>query len=158
MLKFAAALLAAACDAYQVDVLPFEPARAEVAYEQLTRLNGRPTVGAVMARATARVDGCRITMGYAEPVLVLARELDACSRQHVEEHELEHVRIYREALAEAGDRVTRDALTAGPQAALLAFYEDVRGRHAAHDSDDEYARNGTACGGRIAALSRRRFH
>lgn len=146
-----------ACESVEVDVLPFEYAEKPAAFAALSRVNGGPTFGLVQAAATARLDGCKLVVGYRPATLSVANELraDQCAYDHVMAHELEHVAIYRRALAGAGDRL-RAAVPQRGFVAVEAFFDDVRAAQAAHDSDEEYGANLTACSGRVVALTMHR--
>lgn len=151
------------CHAATLQLLPFDPAAAELPMVELGRRYGQPgaaLLGAVVTRRHVEWDAatCTLTAGWAEPVLWLASEVaaQACARDHVLAHEAEHVRIYRAALGALPERI--QALRAqglGWQAAAEAALIEVRAQHQAHDSDEELDRNRTACGGRIARIARR---
>lgn len=141
-------IAAAACDSVSVQVLPFEPA---VEYRPVAAISSMapaaPRAGAVVTRATARMEGCTLVVGYADPVIVVARELKQCGREHVLEHELEHVRIYRAALATLSDRITaRGATLEAAREEVLAVYA----QHRALDAEDNH--NDVACGRQVARL------
>jgi len=118
--------------------------------------------------------GCatlNITVGFTNTTVYVAKELNRspCAREHVLEHELEHIAIYRRALQTLASRVTLKlepkiariaptALNGSDVDELLNAAMDeaatVMVEHAAFDSPAEYARNFTACDGAIARLYR----
>jgi len=146
--------LAHACDAINVEVLPFTVASDYT--RSADELGGR--VGLVEVKLTAKVSGCTAVVGYANPVLRVASELrrNQCAFEHVLTHENEHVRIYEEALRTLASRIearsAEDLFKVASEEVLA-----VLPAHEAHDSPEEYATNATACNGRIAKLVAARY-
>lgn len=118
--------------------------------------------------------GCRtlfIESGLRDTRLYVAKELPpgSCEFNHVYAHELEHVRIYREHLQQLPARTlahlnrSADALARLPadkqvQTALSLAMEallEVMPQHQAHDSPEEYARNGEVCDGKLRSALKR---
>jgi len=159
---FAAILLAAcgsaaACDRYDVAVLPFEVREDRTkTFAELTAMNkGAGTFGQLRLDQYLAIQGapqCRIVVGYAKPILFVAAELaaDACAFEHVYRHELVHVAIYRDALLTLGERVAKRG---GDKSAIFEELDSVLPANAAHDSPAEYLGNMSACGGRVATLT-----
>lgn len=150
--------VASACNADEIhiNVLPFDvQTDFDHTYKQLQEIgvNGGE-VGLVKTNAFVRVDGCTATVGWKAPVLYVASELqrDQCAFNHVLEHEQEHVRIYQQAAATLEDRVRASARVKPLFEASVDAVTAVRAAHAAHDSDEEYSRNATACNGQVARL------
>lgn len=129
----------------------------------------------VSAHWTQGPEGCpalALEVGYQGVTVHVARELaaDRCTFEHVHAHEMTHVDIYRRWLAqEAPQRLHAllserfDTLAALPprertaqtlQLALREF-EQVRQRHDAFDSAEEYARNEQVCAGFVPRLLQR---
>jgi hypothetical protein len=119
--------------------------------------------------------GCgtlNITVGYTHAKVYVARELErnACAREHVLAHERHHVALYRRALLTLAERthaklaplvarISPTAITPEDVDMLLEVAMEeaatVMPEHAAFDSDEEYARNLSACDGAISRLFRR---
>jgi hypothetical protein len=143
----------AACESVSVTVLPFE---GRIDYSlPAAEIPGGRNVGAVSVKYHIAVEGCSVTLGYADPVLYVARELNGnpCALAHVLRHEKEHVRIYRRALETLADRVKarrgEDSLFQVAKEEL----EAVQVLHRGHDNHREYRLNFTACNGAIASLA-----
>jgi hypothetical protein len=147
----------AACQALEVEVLPLVVREDHSApMRDLARLaHSDITFGAVFARRTWTIDGCRVTVGYTDVVLRIAAELtrNDCAFAHVMTHEQEHLAIYRRHLATLAARVQARAAEADLNAVLDDETKSARADHAALDSPDEYHSNVTACRGRILALT-----
>jgi hypothetical protein len=142
----------AACESVSITVLPFEP--RVVLDLPAEEIPGGRNVGAVSVKYHIDVSECSVTLGYADPVLYVARELSAnpCAVNHVMRHEQEHVRIYRRALSTLADRVQArrgEDLIRVAQEELAA----VQPLHRGHDNHREYRLNFTACNGAIASLA-----
>lgn len=146
-------------DDIQINVLPFEvQTDLHHSFRDLQEIGvNAGEVGLVRTRASVRVDGCTATVGWKDPVLYVASELkrDQCAFAHVLEHEQEHVRIYQQAAAVLDERIRVLARDRPLFDASVDAVTEVRAAHAAHDSDEEYARNLTACNGQIARLVKR---
>jgi hypothetical protein len=145
-----------ACERIDVTVLPFEvQTEFSKARAELQAIGSGEEVGLVRAISTVRVDGCSATVGYRDPVLYVARELkrDQCAFDHVLKHEEEHVRIYRAALKTLEARVREAASELTLFEAAKREVLAVQAAHKAHDSDEEYDLNRTACFGKIAKLA-----
>lgn len=139
----------------RINVLPLEVKHDySLSFEDMRRL-GFGFVGAVVTTATVRIDGCTATVGWRDTTLFVIRELkrNQCAFDHVLEHEEEHIRIYRRALETLEARVREAARTLPLPEAAQREVLAVRAAHKAHDSDEEYDRNHTACGGRIVKLA-----
>lgn len=147
----------AACESVQVNVLPLEVVEDHsMPSARLAAVtDGIALFGAVFAVFRAEAADCVVTAGYTDVVLRVASELqrNQCAFDHVREHELEHVRIYRDALATLAARIQARAGEADLVAVARQEVAAVRVAHRAHDSDDEYAKNRTACRGRILSLT-----
>jgi len=155
----------ARCSSHPViNVLPFEVTEDfSKTYRELQEIgasNGE--VGLVRVRSSVWVskDGCTATVGYREPVLHVASELtrDACAFAHVKQHELEHVRLYREHLVGIKERIEArvqagEDLFQASKTEVLA----VQAQHQAFDSPEEYSKNRTECSGKIARLALNRL-
>jgi len=141
-------------DEVRIEVLPFDVTEEfSVPYAEL---GGQAAeVGLVRQTTTVKVQACRATVGYANPVLMVASELrrDACAFQLVLEHERRHVEIYRLALIDLEQRIRA---AAAHQPLFDAAVKEVTAVDAAHDAFDsvaEYRKNVTACRGRIYKLA-----
>lgn len=147
--------VAHACDRVDVAVLPFEPRYDHSVPFSTLSADGVPTFGVTTVTTTARVQGCQVVVGYADPVVHVAAELrrDSCAFEHVLGHEDEHVRIYRDALATLAARIQARRGEANLFAAVVQELDAVKPQHRAHDSDAEYHTNETACSGRILRLA-----
>jgi hypothetical protein len=150
-------LAAVACDSVSVTILPFDVVRDfTTSFSALSATNGGvPTFGTVRVDFVATLKGCDVTVGYRNPVLRVARELrsDSCSFDHVLVHEEEHLTIYRTALATLAARIEARATDPNLFKAVVEELDAVKPAHRAHDSDDEYDTNRTACMGRILRLA-----
>jgi len=144
----------ALCDpaAVRVVLLPFEAREAyTLAYAELAS----PHAGQVRQTYTVRVEDCTAIVGYASPVLYVARELaqDDCAFDTVLAHEREHLAIYRRALADLEARIRAAALTRPLFDAARLELQAVRAEHLAFDRAEDVARrNARACGGSILRL------
>jgi hypothetical protein len=138
-----------------INVLPLEVKHDyTLSFEDMQRL-GYGFVGAVVTTATARIDGCTVTVGWRDTTLYVIRELkrNQCAFDHVLEHEEEHIRIYRRARETLEARIREAAKTLSLQEAAEREVLAVRAAHRAHDSPEEYAKNDTACNGRVRRLA-----
>lgn len=146
---FVALPAAAKCDRYEVAVAPLE-----VAYEDKSYAELGDRVGAVFATRHFRVDGCKVTVGYRNVVLSVARELHSnrCLYNHVREHEERHLAIYRDELTRLAPRLAAEAQVMSVEKAAEAAFDAIRAEHAAFDTDDEYARNSRVCRRAMASL------
>jgi hypothetical protein len=129
-----------------------------------------------------RVERVEVTMGYRDVQILIANEFtaDACAFNHVLEHENKHVRVnadllneftvrakarLTEILRQSGvarvpteafaEQLIRDRLHAELESLASAMLDENRRRQALVDTPEEYARNDTACGGVVQAITRR---
>jgi hypothetical protein len=141
-------------DEIRIEVLPFDVTEEfSVPYAEL---GGTATeVGLVRQTTTVKIEACRATVGYANPVLMVASELrrDACAFQLVLEHERRHVEIYRLALIDLEQRIRAAASHRPLFDAAVKEVTAVDAVHDAFDSGAEYRKNVTACRGRIYKLA-----
>ncbi len=153
----------AACARYEVEVEPFTYTEGTASFRHLTEVEngGRPLFGVVHAEAWLGVYKCTISFGYRNVRLLLATELkrDYCAWNHIREHELRHVELYRDALAYAPERIAELARTLEPREAARQYLREVAQRHRDEiDTDEEYDTNRTACNGAVLATTgARRF-
>jgi len=111
--------------------------------------------GQVRQTSTVRVEGCTAVVGYAAPVLYVARELaqDPCAFDTVLAHERMHLAIYRHALADLEPRIRAAALSRPLFDAARLELQAVRAAHRAFDrAEDGARRNALACDGSILRL------
>jgi hypothetical protein len=135
------------------------------------------TRAALVARHSLTRDdrGClhlELEVGYTPVVSYVARELqnNECAANHVLEHERHHVQIYRDALLTLPQRVesklrplfnqvleSADSENGIRQLKEFALDEAATTQplHQAFDSDEEYEKNTTACGGAVYSIYRR---
>lgn len=115
-----------------------------------------------------------IELGYQNTRVSIARELleDRCAFDHVHEHEMTHVAIYRRWLEQSPERLKAlfsqrfDELAALPTAQrnratlnlALADFGQVRTQHDEFDSEAEYKGNETACNSFVPRLLERLEH
>jgi hypothetical protein len=118
--------------------------------------------------------GCALIQvhgGYRNALMRIASELPkgSCAYEHVLEHENEHARLYAEHLPKAVEKAQdvadrrapahwpRSHQEAGAEAALLLFtvLREVMPAQHAFDSDEEYAKNATACDRAIPRILKR---
>lgn len=129
-----------------------------------------------------RVTGLRVEMGYRDVVIHVASEFqqDPCSFAHVLTHERKHASVnadlLREFVGKAQDRLSSFLRLTGTfrvsskveaerliheklqnELDLLsqALFSENQRRQALVDSPEEYAKNRTACGGRVQEILRR---
>jgi hypothetical protein len=109
--------------------------------------------------------GCpalELEVSYQKTTVHIARELqeNRCAFEHVHEHEMHHLAIYRRWLEESPQRlgdffkvkfsslVALDSLSRNQETIRLALAEfgKVRAQHDTFDSEVEYANNQAVCG------------
>lgn len=143
------------CDPREVriDALPFD-VREDFSVPY-AKLSGANEAGLGIETTTAHVEGCRPTVGYANPVLFVASELtrSPCAFDTVLEHERHHVSICRSALQDLEQRIRRAAVDKPLPEAAAQELAVVQAAHDAFDSADEYRKNVTSCSGRIYKLA-----
>lgn len=158
----AAALLAvagsaSACVSVNVTVLPLTVAEnITMPVAKIVEFtHGVGQLGVVVASYSARVSGCNVEVGYTDVTLFVAREMkrDACAFDHVMVHEQEHVHIYQEALSTIEARIEARAGEADLLKVAAQELAAVKVAQKAHDSEEEYHANSTACNGRIPRLA-----
>jgi hypothetical protein len=107
-----------------------------------------------------------VNIGYPSISIYIARELlkNECAYQHVLEHEKHHVDIYREALMQwqmngpiEWKAPLEQALrnNEDPMPFFQQLLNEVKQRHQAFDSEEEYAKNEKACDKYIKRLIKR---
>jgi len=184
-----AAARAATCDTVDVSVTPLsyvvrDNLSAREMLEQL--LDGGAhnitassmALGMVVAKqensisVTEAPDGCRVfhvKVGFAPATMYLANELVdfKCGYRHVRSHEMEHVRIYSDflaqvagslpqtltAIASTGTRDDNAADIAHMYKALGVEFSKVYEQQHALDSDETYKRNAEVCKGGLVAIA-----
>lgn len=152
-----AACSATACESYAVHTLPFEPTTdTSLTVRELVSLtDGAAMFGAVYTVSTYKVEACTITVGYASPVIYIAKEVmqSPCAAAFVIGHEAEHVNRYRQALQAMPAAIAAAAVSVGPVRAVEAALAAVRAAQADIDTAAQRPTN-FACGGRLAAIAR----
>lgn len=149
------ALCHAGCERLSVNVLPLaEPTidttRSLADLRAMTGVKLATFGGTEVDNAVGSV-GCKVTMGYVNPTIYVAREIaaNACTLAHVLEHEHEHVAIYRRHLVGIAERMQANRDAPDLNAAAQSELRSVKAAHDAHDSPAEYQRNATACKGAL---------
>lgn len=143
-----------ACETVEVNVLPITvTTHFDKSAAQITDLSeGIGYYGFTSAQKGFGIEGCKVTVGWMNVELYVARELlsDQCSFEHVLKHENEHVAIYQRNLDGIAAALQGQTPT---KALIIAEMNKARAFHVEHDSPEEYHLNVTACFGNIAKLA-----
>lgn len=132
--------LIATCAAWTITGAPLHYEQVELpratiqaTYDPQQKINDR-LLAAVVAKPVVKVDGCNVVVGYDNVKLIMARELrrSQCLYKVNYEHELEHVNIYKDALAKV--HIVLDSKEA-VESAVKTFFNTVRQSHRVHDKD-----------------------
>lgn len=157
------------CMSYEINVLPLGEVKENFkkSIKDLSIMhNTDNTLGATHTTYYASVNlvehqHCVINVGYKFTTVFVAKEIarNDCTRNHIYDHEQEHVRFYREHLLVMED-VIRGKLGEAPTrdfAQMVSSYvvNSVKFRHRQLDNSNEYRRNITVCNGRINDLLQR---
>lgn len=147
---------AAACESVNVVVEPFVVQHDYTkTYRQINALAGDAGVlGMLRMSIEYSVQGCDVVVGYRGATLYVASELtrNRCAFEHVLEHEQGHVAIYERHIATLAARIKARKSAPDLFEAVQAEALSPEAENRAHDSPEEYARNKTACFGKIGPL------